>query len=87
LRTSCVEDVTLDGYKYLKLRVLRLGAGNASLRATMLPSHKPSPTERPAPKVSDRSRETERKIDAPATSDSSVPLEPHWAALVDGATD
>jgi hypothetical protein len=51
----------------------------------MLIHEKPRSPER-APQSLNERPETRKKTDHP-TTDVAVPLEPHWAALVDGATD
>ena len=52
----------------------------------MLTPDKPRSTERPQQTFVERQEPAGKKNDDPAATDV-VPLEPHWAALVDAATD
>lgn len=48
---------------------------------------KPRSNERPQQARNDRPEPASKKPELAPATDVAVPLEPHWAALVDGATD
>lgn len=53
----------------------------------MIMQDKPRSSEPPQRARTERPEPAAKKQDLAPTTDVAVPLEPHWAAIVDGATD